>query len=90
MAKRTRRARNTIAGSIEGELVTSGPPVDPTVPVHQTSELRVARPTLFSAEFEKVIEIIARDRVLRMMQARRGRLLMAPPQSEQFPIIDVG
>jgi hypothetical protein len=90
MAKRTRRARNIIAGSLEGELVKTGPPIDPTVPVHQTSALRVARPTLFSAEFEKVIEIIARDRVFRMMQARRGRLLMAPPQREQFPVIDVG
>ena len=79
MAKRTRRARNTIAGSLNGNLVTTGPPVDPGITVHPSGAVRLARPTLFSAEFEKVIEIIARERVYRAMLARLGgRLLITP------------
>jgi hypothetical protein len=90
MAKRNRRARNTIAGSVQGQLVTTGPPVDPTVPAHQTSALRVARPTLFSAEFEKVIEIIARERVYREMLARLGSRLLMAPRPNDDPRIEAG
>jgi hypothetical protein len=78
-SKRTRRARNIITDSLQGALVTTGPPLEPVIAVQLSSAFRVGRHTIFTAEFERVIEIIARERVYRAMLAKLGsRLLMAP------------
>jgi hypothetical protein len=50
--------------------------VDPVQTVHPS---RVARHTIFTPEFEKVIEIIAIERVRLAMLARFGRRLLLPP-----------
>jgi hypothetical protein len=86
MAKRdrTRRAQNKIAGSQEGTLikVDSGALPEGPAEVYRARAYSVARSTLFSAEFEAVIEIIAIDRVYRAMVAGLGRRLrLAPPHS---------
>jgi hypothetical protein len=83
-SKRNPRAKNKIASSVGGDLIKVDPtPVaDTAVTVYRSQAIRIARPTLFSAEFEKVIEIIARERVYRAMLDRLGRrLLTAPVQS---------
>jgi hypothetical protein len=83
-AKRNRSAHNKIAGSLEGGLVQAEPTTEPAIVAPQPGAVIVARPTLFTAEFEKVIEIIARDRVYREMLARFGsRLLMSPHATDE-------
>jgi len=81
MAKsmRTRRARNKINGSSDGALIHANPLLESSIAVHRSTAVSIARPTLFTAEFEEVIDLIARDRVYRAMLARWGRLLLVPP-----------
>ncbi len=53
---------------------------------HRTTALKITKSTLFSAEFEAVIELIARERVYRAMLAGHGRrLLMGPPAAPPEP-----
>ena len=78
-SKRTRRARNKIAGSLQGALLTADPFVGSAIAVHRSNSATVARTTMFSAEFEEVIEIIAREHVYRAMLARLGRRLLLAP-----------
>ena len=84
--KRSSRAKNKIQGSLEGALIKPEPERfsdAPRVTLRSTS-IAVPRSTLFSAELEEVIEIIARERVYRAMLAGLGRrLLMAPPTQDQ-------
>ena len=82
-SRRTRRASNKIAGSLQGALVKADPSGDSTTPVHRLNLVTVPpRSTLFTAELEEVIEIIARERVYRAMLAGlRRRLLTAPATS---------
>jgi len=85
-SKRTRRAKNKIAGSLEGALIKVDPVPEPTAAVFRSAPAAVSRSTLFSAEFEEVIEIIATERVYRAMLASfRRRLLMAPLPVEESP-----
>ncbi len=49
----------------------------------RSTSIAVHRSTLFTAELEKVIDIIARERVYRAMLAGLGRrLLMAPSTND--------
>ena len=88
--KRTVRAKNKINPVSQEALVKVDPEPLPAVPaeVYHSRAVTIVRTTLFSAEFEKVIEIIARERVYRAMLAGLGRrLLMSPPQTEVPRII---
>jgi hypothetical protein len=85
MAKRKqkRRAKNKLQGSPEGTLIRADEEKLPQAPaqVYRAHERTMVRSTLFSADFEAVIEIIAIDRVYRAMLAGLGRrFLMAPQQ----------
>jgi hypothetical protein len=80
--ERKSRAKNKIQGSAENSLIKVGAGRYSDAPgVHLRSKsIIVARSSLFTAELEEVIDIIARDRVYRAMLAGLGRrLLMAPP-----------
>lgn len=84
--KRTRRAKNKVAGSIEGALIKVDPVPDPTAAVYRSSPVAVSRSTVLNAELEEVIEIIATERVYRAMLASfRRRLLMAPLPIDESP-----
>ena len=78
-SKRTRRARNKIAESSHGALITADPFAGSASAVHRSNSVVVARATMFSAELEEVIEIIAKDRVYRALLARLGRRLLPAP-----------
>jgi hypothetical protein len=80
--KRSSRAKNKVQGSVEGSLIKREPERNSDAP---RVELRLAsivvpRSTLFTAELEELIDMIARERVYRaMLAAGLGRrLLMAP------------
>ena len=79
--KRKSRATNKLQGSQENALIKSGPePVTDAPPAEvRTTAVIVRRSTLFTAELEEVIELIARERVYRAMLAGLGRRLLAPP-----------
>jgi hypothetical protein len=79
--KRTSRAKNKIQGSLEGSLIKKEPERYSNAPsVHlRSTSIAVPRSTLFTAELEELIDMIARERVYRAMLAGLGRrLLMAP------------
>ncbi len=84
-SKRKPRAKNKITGSYEGALSRvgseplpdDGPLSDAPPAVYRTDAVVVTRSTLFTAEFEAVIELIARDRVYRAMLDRLGRRLLS-------------
>jgi hypothetical protein len=79
--KRTPRAKNKITGSTDGALIPIGPDPFPDAPaqVQRVKVITVARSTLFTAELEAVIEIIARERVRQSMMDRLGRRLLSGP-----------
>lgn len=79
--KRTPRAKNKITGSTDGALVPLTPDPFPDAPaqVQRVKVVTVARSTLFTAELEAVIEIIARERVRQAMMDRLGRRLLSGP-----------
>jgi hypothetical protein len=88
--KRNRRAKNKIGGSAqkkaegspEGALVKADPVLESDIAVQRFNAAALPRVTIFTAEFEQVIEIIARERVYRAMLDRLARrLLMAPPNT---------
>ncbi len=83
MAKRKRKlgAKNKLADSIDGTLIKVGPDPLPPVPAHvdRTRVVKLTRSTLFTAEFEAIIEIIAIDRVYRAMLDRLGRRFLTGP-----------
>jgi hypothetical protein len=80
-SKRTPRAKNKIEGASAGDLIKVD--ADPFVEVPRSEQrvrsVVVARSTLFTAEFEAVIEIIATERVYRAMLAGLGRRLLTGP-----------
>ena len=79
-------AKNKLEGSASGELIKLEPPAENVPALVQASKFTaIRRSTLFSAEFEAVIEIIARDRVYRAMLARFARRLPAPEESSSDP-----
>lgn len=91
-SRRRRRARNKIDGTSQPLIkpdplleAAANPAVEAVIEVHRTGTVRIAR-TLFSAELEEIIEIIARDRVYRAMMARLGRRSLLPPprQGDDF------
>lgn len=86
MSKRKRRSRATNKVQADGDpsergLIKAEPEGIREAPpaVYRTTALKVARSTLFSAELEAVIEIIARERVYRAMLAGLGRRLLMGP-----------
>jgi hypothetical protein len=91
MAKRKdkRRAKNKLPGSPEGALIKAEEEKLPQAPaqVYRAHSTAMVRSTLFSADFEAVIEIIAIDRVYRAMLAGLNRRLLAPPQALLEPPI---
>jgi hypothetical protein len=79
-------AKNKLEGSTSGELIRIEPPKNDAPALVQASNFTaIRRSTLFSAEFEAVIELIARDRVYRAMIARFARRLPAPEESTSDP-----
>jgi hypothetical protein len=81
-SKRTLRAKNKIAGAQAGELIKVEPDrfVDAPQSEQRVRAVAVARSTLFTAELEAVIEIIATERVYRaMLDGLKRRLLTATP-----------
>jgi len=81
-SKRTRRAKNKIEAAQPGALikVEADPYVDAPQVVHRTHVVTVARPTIFTSQFEEVIDLIARERVYQAMLAGLGRRLLGPPR----------
>jgi hypothetical protein len=83
--KRTSRAKNKVQGPLEGSLIKVEPERHadaPRVDLRSTS-LAIRRSTLFNAELEEAIDMIARERVYRAMLAGLGRrLLMAPSTND--------
>ncbi len=71
--KRNPRKKNKLDNPLEGELIQAHVDPLPEVPaqVARDRSVTVTRPTVFTAEFEKLVELIARDRVYRMMLERR-------------------
>ena len=83
--KRPRRAKNKIQGSLDNSLVKSEPDHYSEAPRvrMQSTPIAIPRSTVFATELEKVIDIIARERVYRAMLAGLGRrLLIAPPPND--------
>lgn len=87
-SRRRRRAHNKIEGSSQPLIkpdplleAAADPRVEAVIEVHKTGTVRIAR-TLFSAELEEIIEIIARERVFRSMMARIGRRSLLPPADD--------
>ena len=83
--ERTSRAKNKIQGSLETSLIKAEPGHYSDVPgVHLRSKsTAIVRSSLFTAELEEVIDMIARERVYRATFAGLGRrLLMAPSTNE--------
>jgi len=83
--KRTSREKNKVQGSLEGSLIKAEPEHYSDAPgmVLRSTSIAAHRSTLFTAELEKVIDIIARERVYRAMLAGLGRrLLMAPSTND--------
>ena len=82
-SKRTRRAKNKIAGSAEGALINARPTTDPAfeaaISVGTPSRVWIVKDSLFTADLEEAIDIIARDRVYRAMLARLGYRRLNPP-----------
>lgn len=80
--RRTSRAQNKVGESSDGALIKVDPEPLSLVPAEvDRSTVTTVRSTLFSAEFERVIEIIAVERVYRATLAGRlRRLLTAVPQ----------
>lgn len=81
-SKRTPRAKNKIADAQAGELikVEADHFADAPRAEQRARVVAVARSTLFTAEFEAVIEIIATERVYRaMLDGLKRRLLTATP-----------
>ena len=80
-SKRRPRAKNKIEGTQAGELIKFD--ADPYVEVPRGQQvvrtLAVTRSTLFNAELEAVIEIIAIERVYRAMLDRAQRRLQHGP-----------
>ncbi len=83
MAKRKRKlgAKNKLSDSIDGTLIKVEPDSLPPAPAHvdRSRVVKLTRSTLFTAEFEAVIEIIAVDRVYRAMLDRLGRRFLTGP-----------
>ena len=79
--KRQSRAKNKIEGPLQGTLIKldTEPLNEPAAAVHRSNSFAVTRSTLFTAEFEAVIEIIAKERVYRAMLASFGRRLLTWP-----------
>jgi hypothetical protein len=84
-SRRARRAKNNIAGSSQQSLTTADPAVEPilesAIVVQRPTTVWVTRDSLFNAELEAAIDIIARDRVYRATLARLGRRLLIAPTS---------
>ncbi len=79
-SKRTPRAKNKIAGAQSGELIKVEPDRFVEAPQTEQRVRVVARSSLFTAELEAVIEIIATERVYRaMLDGLKRRLLTATP-----------
>lgn len=81
--KRKSRAKNKIAGAYEGAVIKTDTDALKEAPavVYRAYSSAVVRSTLFSAEFEAIIDLIARERVYRAMLAGLGRrLLLVSPQ----------
>lgn len=81
MAKSKRKAQNKIAGA-GGDLVKVDPRYESEAGIHRASPIAVVKSTLFNAELEQVIDIIARERVYRAMLARMGRRMLTAPTSD--------
>jgi hypothetical protein len=80
-SKRTRRARNKIEGFSKRALIKADPSGESAATVHRSNAVRVAKTTtIFTAELEEVIELIAKDRVYRAMLGRR--LLISPRMND--------
>jgi hypothetical protein len=80
-SKRTPRAKNKIEGGAAGELIKidADPYVEAPRAEQRLRAVAVARSTLFTAELEAVIEIIATERVYRAMLAGLGRRMLTGP-----------
>jgi hypothetical protein len=79
--KRKRQATNKLEGLPEPGLIPLEPAVVSEAPAieKRSTAVIVRRSSLFTAELEEVIELIARERVYRAMLAGLGRRLLAPP-----------
>ncbi len=77
--KPTRRAQNKIGESSQRDLVTVDPPLEPASEVSRVRAVVVARSSLFTAELEEAIDLIARERVYRAYLDRLGRRLLPSP-----------
>jgi hypothetical protein len=82
MAKHKRKRKNKLPGSPEGAMIRAEEDKLPQAPaqVFRAHSTNMVRSTLFSADFEAVIEIIAIDRVYRAMLAGLGRRFLTGPQ----------
>jgi hypothetical protein len=77
-SKRNRRAKNRIDGSSQDVSIKSDSSSESAIAIYRSNTF-VARTTMFSAELEHAIDVIARERVYRAMLAGlERRLLMAP------------
>lgn len=83
--KRKSRAQNKIQGvEADHSLIKTGPAHYSAAPeTHVRARAAVvARSTLFNAELEEAIDIIARERVYRAMLSRLKWRLLTPPFTE--------
>ncbi len=79
-SKRRRQAKNKIEGAHPGSLIKFD--ADPYVEAPRTEQrdrATITRSTIFTAELEAVIEIIATERVYRAMLAGVRRRIVKPP-----------
>ena len=79
--KRKIRAKNKIQDSPEGAVIKAEPVYHSEAPgiVLRSKSIAAVRSTLFNAELEQLIDMIARERVYRAMLAGLGRRLLMPP-----------
>jgi hypothetical protein len=82
-SKQPRRARNKIDGAAPRALVKadSFAEAGAKVDLQQQQAVRIVRSSLFTAELEEIIDIVARERVRREMLARLERRLLIRPTS---------
>jgi hypothetical protein len=87
--KRTSRAKNKIQGAPEGSLVKVGPAAHTSAAPEthlRTRAIAVMRSSLFTAELEEAIDLIARERVYRAMLDGLRRRMLLPRLTDDRPL----
>lgn len=87
-SKQNRRAKNRIDGSAEGAMIKVDSGSESAIAIYRSSGVQTARASMFSAELEYAIDVIARERVFGDMLARRTRTSLLNGPSDAGPAVN--